>query len=284
MTFQAGSTLTVSPRLSISGVGIMITNLRLSRIFWTLTTVCTLIAAAGGVMFKEIYTTVFAPAFLPGAVPQDVLTILVCLVLFFLIAKVKPEDVKTQVVILGLLGAICYLYAIFTIERVYNELYLVYAAVFALSFWSIVYSLSGFRADRLPALQLGRGVLRLTAFSSIGIAVVFTGLWISALIPLMQQHDRIEYMYSIYILDLCLIMPAFFITAVMALRNLPLGILMGPALMILGFFVIFPLGLNELGKPSFDMTIEVGPMVMSFAFSAFMLAVAYLHLKKMRVG
>lgn len=79
-------------------------------------------------------------------------------------------------------------------------------------------------------------------------------------------------------------MPAFFITAVMALRKLPLGILMGPALMILGFFVIFPLGLNELGKPAFGMAVEVGPMVMSFAFASFMLAVAYVHLRKLRVG
>lgn len=262
----------------------MITNLRLARIFWTLTTFCTLIAAAGGLLFPGIYPPVFAPAFLPGAVPQDVLTILVCLLLFFLIIRVKSEDVKMQVAILGLLGGICYLYAIFTIERVYNALYLLYAAVFALSFWSIVHGLSGFRGDRVSALHLGRGILRLTAFSSIGIAVVFTGLWITALIPLMQQHDRIEYMYSIYILDLCLIMPAFFITAVMALRRMPLGILMGPALMILGFFVIFPLGLNELAKPSWGMALEGGPMVMSFAFASFMLAVAFLHLRALRVG
>jgi hypothetical protein len=261
----------------------MVTNLRLCKILWTFTTACTLIAAAGGVLIREIYATVFYPDFLPGAFPQDVLTIFVCLLLFYLIATTRQKDVKKQVVIIGLIGSIFYLYGIFTIERVYNELYLVYAAVFALSFWSTVCSLSGFRADRIPSLQLGAGALKMTAYSSIGISVVFTILWIAALIPLMQRHERIEYMYSIYILDLCLIMPAFFITAVMALRRKPMGILMGPALMILGFFVIFPLGLNELAKPSHSMAIEVGPMVVSFAFAAFMLAVAYLHLRKMRV-
>ena len=118
-----------------------------------------------------------------------------------------------------------------------------------------------------------------TAIFSILIAVIFTFLWTAALVPLMRDHDRIEFLYSIYILDLCFVMPAFFITAVMGLRRMPLGILMAPAMMITGFFVIFPLGLNELAKPSAGMAISYGPMAVSFVFAFFMLALAVLQLR-----
>jgi hypothetical protein len=126
-------------------------------------------------------------------------------------------------------------------------------------------------------------MVKVTAISSIIIAVMFTFLWTMALIPLMRHHDRIDFLYSIYILDLCFIMPAFVITAVMSLRKLPFGILMEPAIMIMGFFVIFPLGLNELAKPSAGMVTNVAAMAVSFGFALFMLIVAGLHLKMIRV-
>jgi hypothetical protein len=259
-------------------------NLRLAKIFWSVSAPLALLAALAGVLIRGLYDGLFPPDFLPGAVPQDVLTILVCILLFILIATTKQGDVKKQVVIVGLLGGFFYLYGIFTIERVYNWFYLLYAAVFAGSFWSIVYSVGGFRAEAFRGLRLNSGMLKTSAISSILIAVLFTFLWTMSLIPLMQARNRIEFLYSIYILDLCFVMPAFFISAVMSLRRMPLGILITPAILIMGFFVIFPLGLNELAKPSFGMAINYGSMGMSFGFAAFMLIVAALQLRLTRLS
>lgn len=261
----------------------MTLNLKLAKIFWSITTLLTVFAALAGILFRGIYTNVFPEDFLPGAFLQDVLTILVCLFLFWLIAVTKQNDVKKEVIIIGLLGSFFYLYGIFTIERVYNWFYLLYAAVFAMSFWSVIYSLAGFRSAAFSNLHLHGGMLKTTAISSIVIAILFTFLWTAALIPLMREHNRIEFMYSIYILDLCFVMPAFFITAVMSLRGHPFGILLAPAIMIIGFFVIFPLGLNELAKPAYGMAINYGPMAMSFIFAFFMLTLAALQLKMIRL-
>jgi hypothetical protein len=261
----------------------MISNLKLAKAFWAATAAFAFLAALGGVLVKGLYVGLFLEDYLPGAFPQDVLTLLVSGLLFVLIAVTKPGDVKKQIVAIGLLGSLFYLYGIFTIERVYNSFYLVYAAVFGLSFWSIVVSLAGFKSEAFPDLRLGGGLRKTMAFTSILIALIFTALWTMALIPLMREHNRIEYLYSIYILDLCFVMPAFLITAVMGLRRMPLGILLAPAMMILGFFVIFPLGLNELAKPSAGMAINYGPMVVSFAFAIFMLVLATLQLSKMRL-
>jgi hypothetical protein len=261
----------------------MILNLTLNKIFWSIPAILALLAALAGVLFNGIYLNLFPKDFLPGAFPQDILTIIVSILLLVLIKITRQNDVKRQIVIIGLLGSLFYLYGIFTIERVYNWFYLLYAMIFASSFWAIIYSLSGFRSEGFSTLRINIRMLKITAISSIVIAVIFTFLWTMALIPLMRDHNRIEFLYSIYILDLCFIMPAFFITAVMSLRRLPLGILMGPAIMIMGFFVIFPLGLNELAKPSAGMAISVGPMIVSFGFSIFMLVIAALHIKMIRI-
>jgi hypothetical protein len=261
----------------------MVRNLRLSKIFWSITTAFAFLAALAGVLFKDIYVNLFQEDFLPGAFPQDVLTIILALFLFVIIATTKEADVKKQIIITGVIGSFFYLYGIFTIERVYTWYYLLYAAVFASAFWSFVYSLSGFKSEAFAHLQVHRGIVRTTAVSSLVIAVLFTCLWITALIPLMREHNRIEFLYSIYILDLCFVMPAFVILAVMSLRRMPFGILMTPAMMILGFFVIFPLGLNEVAKPAFGMEVNYGSMVISFVFSLFMLGLAVLQLSKIRL-
>jgi hypothetical protein len=59
---------------------------------------------------------------------------------------------------------------------------------------------------------------------------------------------------------------------------------MAPAMMILGFFAIFPLGLNELAKPSAGMAFDIGTTVVSFAFAFFMLSIAALQLWKIRLN
>jgi len=261
----------------------MVRNLHLAKIFWSIPAACALTAALAGILSKDLYAGVFAPEFLPGAFAQDLLTVVVCICLLILIAGTKEGDMRKQVVILGLIGSLFYLYGILTMERVYNWCYLLYAAVFASAFWSIIYSLGGFQPGKLVSLTIGKGVLRASAISSIVIALSFTALWCLALVPLMRDHIRIEYLYSIYILDLCFVMPAFFMTALMSLRGHPFGVLMMPAIMVLGFFVIFPLGLNELAKPSWGMTINYGAMAFSFAFALYMLVLAVLHLRAIHI-
>jgi hypothetical protein len=250
-----------------------------AKIIWMITEVLVLIAALGGIFIKGLYEDLFQRDFLPGAVAQDLISVFLTVFLFWLIANTKEVDIKKQVIIIGIIGSQCYLYGILSIERVYNSFYIIYLAIFAASFWSMIYGLAGFRSRNFVNLRLREGILKITAVSSIAIAVIFMVLWIVALIPLMRDHTRIEYLYSIYILDLCFVMPAFVITAIMSFKKMALGILMAPAIMILGFFVIFPLGLNELAKPAFGMAISYGPMVISFLFSIFMLSLAYIQLR-----
>jgi hypothetical protein len=261
----------------------MLTNLKTNKILWSVTTGLILVAAIFGVVLPHIYDGLFAMEFIPGALPQDILSILICLGLFFMISKVKEDSLKMQVIIFGIIASFFYLYGIFTIERVYNFLYILYAAIFAMSFWSILYALMHLKEEVFQNVKLSNAMIRISAISGIIIALLFTTLWISSLIPLMRQHNRIEYLYSIYILDLCFVMPAFFITAVMSLKKMGKGIALTPAIYILGVFVIFPLGLGEIVKPYYGQTTNVGSMMMSFLFSAYMLVIGLVQLKKIKI-
>jgi hypothetical protein len=259
-------------------------NLRLNKLFWTITTALALAAALAGIVDRNLYDGLFPKDFLPGAFPQDILTVLACVALFIVIATMREGEVRKQVVVLGVIGSFFYLYGIFTIERVYNAFYLLYAAVFGLSFWSLAYSLSQLKMGTVNRVSVPAGMRLLTAICSLLIAAVFTFLWTMALVPLLKARNRIDFLYSIYILDLCFVMPAFAVTAIMALRGKMLGAVLGPAIMILGFFVIFPLALNELAKPAAGLALSAGPLAASLLFSALMLVLAVLQLRAMRGG
>jgi hypothetical protein len=114
------------------------------------------------------------------------------------------------------------------------------------------------------------------------IAILFGILWVSALLPLMASRNQIQHLYSIYILDLCFVMPGFVITAYMSLKNKSFGLLMSPVMYILGIFVIFPLGIGELAKPYFGQATDIKSMTMSFVLSGLFLLFAVLHMRGLK--
>ena len=114
--------------------------------------------------------------------------------------------------ILGILGYLFYAYGIYVIERVYNVLYYFYLAIFGLSFWSIVYGIASIRQEILQKVELSRLIRNISAGFSLFVALVFNALWIIQLLPLIKTGEKIEFLYSINILDLCFIMSTFMIS------------------------------------------------------------------------
>src|SRR5579859_4467836 len=121
------------PRLPAEGRGAV------RRSAWALTGLLTLVAAVSGVAFPSLYSGLVQVPYLPGAYSQDAISIAEALVLLWLAVNATPAHPKLELIALGVLGYLAYVYGIYVIERVYNGLYLVYMAVFALSFWSVVY-------------------------------------------------------------------------------------------------------------------------------------------------
>ena len=262
----------------------MIRNLRTNKILWILTALLSLVAALVGIFNSGIYIKVVDPDIMPGVFGQDIMTVAAAIIILVLTVRMKPENWKRQVVILGILGYLFYAYGIYVIERVYTSMYLVYMAVFGLSFWSLVYGVVKIRQEILQTLIISRLVRNIAIGFSLLVAVVFEVLWIIQLLPLMQAGQKIEFFYSVYILDMCFIMPAFIIAAVMALRKHGLGLVLMPALFVLGFTLIFSLVMSEAVTPLFQMDMNIAGMLPSLVLSMLFAMLAIICLRGLKTG
>jgi hypothetical protein len=257
-------------------------NLKLNKILWFVISSLVLIVATVGLVVKNLYVGLVRYDFIPTTFAQDILTIFLVFGLLYLIYTTKKSDIKKQLVIIGIISSFCYLYAIFSIEQVYNSLYLAYLAIFSLSFFSVIISINSLSLVMSQKWVISKIIKNTSIGFSILVALLFSSLWISALIPLMTSRNQVQYLYSIYILDLCFVMPSFVIVAYLSFKNNSFGLLISPVMYILGIFVIFPLGLGELAKPYFGQQVDTISMIMSFTLSLVFLILGYLQIRSLK--
>ncbi|MEO3934454.1 hypothetical protein WMO79_16790 [Micrococcaceae bacterium Sec7.4] len=67
--------------------------------------------------------------------------------------------------------------------------------------------------------RLPQGIRVLSASGALLQPLIFYPLWIGMLLPLMRNGDQIDSLYFVFILDLCFVMPAFLILAVLTFRS-----------------------------------------------------------------
>jgi hypothetical protein len=257
----------------------MLERERLNRILWAITGGLTVIAAVGGLVAPALYSRVVPPAVLPGAISQDVVSVAVGAALVVLAATARAPRYRQQVLAFALLGYLFYGYGVYSIEQVYNALYLVYLAVFALSFWSLVLGVAGLRREVLAGARLPRWV-RIASFSGALLQpLVFYPMWIAALLPLMAEHRQIRSYFSIYVLDLCFIMPAFLVLAILLLRGRGFGLVLAPAMFVFGGALMLSLALGPVLAPEGGQHIDAGAATLTVLF----FALAGLHLGLLRI-
>lgn len=259
---------------------------RLTRILWVVLAVLTLAAAGVGVFAPQIYDGLVSSAIEPGIFTQDLVALVAALLLIFLAAVTGEHHLRRRSVSHGIMGFLFYAYGIYAMERVFSVLYPLYLAILAMSFFVLVRDIATAQAERVGRLEVRRAVRIPSAVFAIVIAVMFNIIWFSQLIPLIAARDRIDFLYSIYVIDLCFIMPAFVLLAISALRNRRLGLIGLPAMFVLGAGILSPLAIAELLKPSrYSMALNPGEfrlyLVLTLLFLLF--AAVYLAVATVRV-
>ena len=118
--------------------------------------------------------------------------------------------------------------------------------IFGLSFYSIIVGITAIDKDLWLKIQVSR-IIRIPAASFLLLnPMIFYPLWIAQILPFIQSGQRPDVFYSIYILDICFIMPAMAIVGIMALKNNGWGIMLLPALLIKGFTLLFSVALGGI--------------------------------------
>jgi hypothetical protein len=261
----------------------MLAHPKANRILWALAGLLTLLVSVAGIWEPDIYAGIVDPSILPGAYSQDLISAAAAIILLYLSLAPRSNRPKSQIIALGLLGYLFYAYGIYVIERLYNGLYLVYMAIFTLSFWALVYAGATFRKGTGPA-ALPRKLRLASAAGALLQPLIFYPLWIAMLLPLLRTGEQIDSLYSIFILDLCFIMPAFLILSVLTFKSRTLRLVLLPALYILGFTLIFSLAIGEAVKPLFNTALSPAALWPAVLLSTFFLVMGTLHLHRLKIG
>ena len=125
-------------------------------------------------------------------------------------------------------------------------------------------------------------IKRLSAGCLILIALLFYALWTGKLLPLMQTGEKIEFAYSITILDMAFVLPSLILTAVLIIKKNPLGLVLAPILFIKAFTLLFSVGLGGLIKPLYQQPADMGENAFYIILSLIFLALAVLNFWKLR--
>jgi hypothetical protein len=249
------------------------------RLGWLIAGVLSVVTAGWGLLDPGIYVGLIAPATRPGALSQDVITVIAGLTLCGLAGtRIGP---KAELVGLGLLGYLFYGYGIYVIERVYNLLYLNYLALFGIAAWLLVLGAVDVVHSTADRASLPRQFSKISAGGALLQPLIFYPLWISMLIPIMVTREQIDSLYSIFILDLVFIMPAFLLVAVGQFRGRSWAVVLAPVMFLLGAVLIFSLALGELVKPAFGSPITMAGLLPPTLLTALFVALAVLHLNKL---
>ncbi|HEY5978257.1 MAG TPA: hypothetical protein VIT41_01370 [Microlunatus sp.] len=248
---------------------------------WLIVGAVTVVTAGWGLLQPDVYRGVIAPGTRPGALSQDLISVFVGLALCGLALPRARGGTKAQLVALGLLGYLFYAYGILVIERVYNGWYLNYLAIFGLSGWLLVLGAIDVVHRTADSAILPRRVSRISGMGALLQPLIFYPLWISMLIPLMVDRDQIDSLYSIFIIDLVFIMPAFLLVAVGLFRDRSWAAVLAPVMFALGAVLILSLALGELVKPLFGSPVTVAGLVPPTLLTVLFAGLAILDLARL---
>jgi hypothetical protein len=159
---------------------------------------------------------------------QDVGNLLAVVVLMVSAVAHRRGSRRAGRVWLGTLLYLIYAFIVYAVAVHLNHLFLLYVAVLGLSSWTVLFNVTRLRQQDLR--PTGRANT-LAAWVIIVIGVMFTGLWLSELVPALlagrtptSLDEAGLWVNPIHVIDLSMVLPGFIISGVAALRRRPHGL------------------------------------------------------------
>jgi hypothetical protein len=228
-----------------------------------------------------IYVGLIAPATRPGALSQDVITVIAGITLCGLALAGTRVGPKAELVALGLLGYLFYGYGIYVVERVYNLLYLNYLAIFGIAAWLLVFGAVDVVHRTADRASLPRQFSKFSAGGALLQPLIFYPLW--------DQHADPDHgdprADRLAVFDLHprpgLHHASVPVGGVGQFWGRSWAVVLAPVMFVLGAVLIFSLALGELVKPAFGSPITMAGLLPPTLLTALFVALAVLHLKKL---
>jgi len=174
------------------------------------------------------------------AIAADVVTLGVGIPLL-IIALVwsNKEALGGKLLLTGTLGYFLYTYASMTFLAFYNQLFLVYVALFSLSLFALVLAFQQVKIDELPQRFSISLPVKWISGSLIFIGAMLLFMWMGRIVPSLNGKVApfgLDHYNTLVIqaLDLGLIVPLAILSAVLLLRKKPWGFMLSAVILIKG--------------------------------------------------
>jgi hypothetical protein len=210
-----------------------------------------LYASLRGLLDEQLYLQaisagVFAKTLLAATRLQDQLAIPFAGLLLILSVKyLLSQEVKTFIAMLGLVSNFLYTYGLLVITGNFTTIYLAYMGIFGLAIYCLLLGLTSFKPGLISQIQLPTWLARSIALFFGIIVCLFIPMWIGALLPLTRQHSRPD-IYAVFVLDLCVVLPALAITAFQLGRHRPFSFILAGVVLVKIVTLLLPVALGEL--------------------------------------
>jgi hypothetical protein len=204
--------------------------------------VAALVAAAGNVAALAGIGDVYGretSAFVDQALAQDIINLIVVAPATIVLALLARRGSMTAHLLwLGVVSFIVYNYVIYTLSVHAGTLYLPWVAVLGMSVYALIGGLSTLDRKAVRA-RLATASLRPAGWFLCVVAVAFTGLWLSDIVPALMSGVVPEGARQlglpsspVHVLDLAFFLPATFAAGIALLRHQSWGYAIGPGLLV----------------------------------------------------
>ncbi|MFC7225925.1 hypothetical protein N0B31_00805 [Salinirubellus salinus] len=194
---------------------------------------------------------------------------------------------RGRLVWLGGMAFMTYIWASAAIQIPYNELFLVYVALFGLSLFTFVGGMWSTDPERIRRRLEGRVDPALYAGALFVVGLGLAALWLSDILPALLQgttptivEESGPQALTSHVVDLGVVVPSILLAAVWLYRRRTWGYVLAGVVLILGATLAAPIGLMTLVLLTGE-TVTVSPVAAFFTFLPIvvsaLLAVAYVR-------
>lgn len=170
---------------------------------------------------------------------QDYVTLFLGIPLLALsLVWARRGSLRGRLFLAGVLGYFLVTYLFYLVMGMYNPLFLVYAFLLGLTFFAFALTMLGFDLDSLPAAFGPKTPVRFSGgfliFNTLAIAL----MWLSVVLPPLLDGSiypaEVQHYTTLIVqgLDLGLLLPLCFVSAVLLLKRRPAGYLLGTVYLV----------------------------------------------------
>lgn len=220
-------------------------------------------------------------------IAQDVVTLCIGIPLLLVaILLVAKGTLRGQVLLAGTLGYFLYTYTSMAMLTAYNELFLVYVALFSSSLFAFILAVLAIDIAALPAHFSEKLPRRAIAGFLLFIGVMLALLWLGRIVPGLVAGTPpvgLANMTTLVIqtMDLGIIAPAAILAAVLLLRRAALGYLLAAIVLVKGFSLGAAITAMAIGQMLAGVTVSPVEAVIFPVFTIGLSALTVLMLRSL---